>query len=196
MKATQILMDEHRVIERMISILVEASDGLEADENIPPSLFLDAADFIRGFADGCHHRKEEGVLFKAMESAGVAADAGPIAVMLREHDLGRHYTRGILSAAQKMAGGENSAKTELLQNSRNYAQLLTQHIQKEEAILFPMADRIIPMSLQDQVFEDFEKVEHEETGEGIHEKYLAMIDRLDALLKDTWKEIDSLLCLK
>jgi hemerythrin-like domain-containing protein len=184
MKATQVLMDEHRVIERMISILVKASDGIEAGENIPPSLFLDAADFIRGFADGCHHRKEEGVLFKAMQSAGVPVNAGPIAVMLMEHDLGRTHARGILSGAQKMAGGENSGKAELLQSARNYAQLLTQHIQKEDSILFPMADRVIPLSLHDQVFEDFEKVEHEETGEGIHEKYLELLDRLDILLKD------------
>jgi hemerythrin-like domain-containing protein len=183
MKATQVLMDEHRVIERMISLLEKASDGIEAGENIPPSLFLDAADFIRGFADGCHHRKEEGVLFKAMETAGVPVDAGPIAVMLMEHDLGRTYTRGILTAAQKMGAGD-PGKTELLQSARNYAHLLSGHIHKEDSILFPMADRVIPLSLHDQVLADFEKVEHEETGEGIHEKYLGLMDRLDTLLND------------
>ncbi len=64
-------------------------------------------------------------------------------------------------------------------NARGYAALLRQHIQKEDQVLFPMAGRIIPADKQEQVVEDFEKVEHEETGPGVHEKYLAMAEALE-----------------
>ena len=57
--------------------------------------------------------------------------------------------------------------------------MLKQHIQKEDQVLFPMAGRIIPVDKQEQVVEDFEKVEHEETGAGVHEKYLALADKLE-----------------
>ncbi|RPJ01063.1 MAG: hypothetical protein EHM39_03845, partial [Chloroflexi bacterium] len=71
MKATEILMDEHRVIERVLTALESAARRVEAGQALRPDFFVDAADFIRGFADGCHHMKEEGVLFKTMEDYGV-----------------------------------------------------------------------------------------------------------------------------
>ena len=53
MKATQELMMEHRVIERVVATLDQAAGRLENGEAIRPGFFLDAADFVKGFADGC-----------------------------------------------------------------------------------------------------------------------------------------------
>ena len=78
-------MAEHRVIERVIQALENAAQCLEGGRDVRPGFFVDAADFIAGFADGCHHRKEEGVLFKAMIENGVPVHGGPVAVMLYEH---------------------------------------------------------------------------------------------------------------
>ena len=72
-----------------------------------------------------------------------------------------------------------TARAEVVNNARGYAALLRQHIQKENGILFPMADQVIPVAQQDQVADDFERVEHEETGEGVHEKYLALAEALE-----------------
>src|SRR5665647_2426724 len=65
MRATEALMQEHRVIERVLDALEIAASHLERERPVRPGFFLEAADFIAGFADGCHHRKEEGVLFGA-----------------------------------------------------------------------------------------------------------------------------------
>jgi hemerythrin-like domain-containing protein len=146
---------------------------------VRPGFFLDAADFIKGFADGCHHKKEEGVLFEAMAAAGLPKQAGPIAVMLTEHEQGRAYTRGMREAAGRLAAGDASAREAVVRNALGYAALLRQHIQKENGILFPMADQVIPVAKQAQVADDFERVEHEETGEGVHEKYLALAEVLE-----------------
>jgi hemerythrin-like domain-containing protein len=179
MEATDILTAEHRVIERVISSLEIGAERLEKHGDMPAEFFLDAASFIAGFADGCHHRKEEGVLFKNMAAYGMPLEAGPIAVMLAEHEQGRRFTRGMREAATRLQSGDIQAKDTVIQNARGYAALLRQHIQKEDNILFPMANRVIPSPLHDQVLQDFEKVEHEETGEGVHEKYLALADRLE-----------------
>jgi hemerythrin-like domain-containing protein len=179
MQATQILMDEHRVIERVIGSLEAASGDLAQGGAVRPGFFLDAADFIKGFADGCHHKKEEGVLFTAMARAGMPVQAGPIAVMLAEHEQGRAYTRGMRQAAERLQAGDDSARTEVARYARAYAALLRQHINKEDCVLFPMADQVIPVAAQPQVAEDFARVEHEETGEGVHEKYLALAEALE-----------------
>jgi hemerythrin-like domain-containing protein len=179
MKATQILMNEHRVIERVLNSLDAAVARARQDDTVRPGFFIDAADFIRGFADGCHHRKEEGVLFKTMGANGMPVEGGPIGVMLYEHEQGRAFTRGMRSAAERWQAGDMSAKLETLQNASRYTALLRQHIQKEDAILFPMADRVIPQAEYAQVEQGFEHVEHEETGEGIHEKYLGLAEKLE-----------------
>jgi hemerythrin-like domain-containing protein len=183
MKATDILMSEHRVIERVIATLEIGANRIQSGQEVRPGFFIDAADFIKGFADGCHHRKEEGVLFKAMHANGMPAGQGPIAVMLSEHEQGRKFTQGMRAAALRLQSGDASARQSLVQNVLGYAVLLRQHIQKEDQVLFPMAGRIIPVDKQEQVVEDFEKVEHEETGAGVHEKYLALAEALEKEMK-------------
>jgi len=182
MQATDILSQEHRVIERVLDALQSAAQTVEAGGDIAPEFFIEAADFIRGFADGCHHHKEEGVLFKMMVENGMPAQGGPVGVMLHEHELGRQYTRGMRSAAEQWQAGDVSARERVIENALGYVTLLRQHIVKEDNILFPMAGRIIPPADHSVVLAGFEHVEHEETGEGIHEKYLALADKLQALV--------------
>lgn len=179
MEATDILSSEHRVIERVIAALEAGADRLENGQEIRVSFFTDAADFIAGFADGCHHKKEEGVLFIAMQAQGMPAQGGPIGVMLAEHEQGRIYTRAMRASAERLEQGDITAREAVVQNARGYANLLRNHIAKEDTILFPMAARVIPLDQHAQVAIDFERVEHEETGEGVHEKYLALAERLE-----------------
>ena len=179
MRATEILSEEHRVIERVISALWEAAGKLDQGQAVRPGFFLDAADFIKGFADGCHHKKEEGVLFKTMAEHGVPVHGGPIGAMLYDHDMGRKFTAQMRQAAIQLQAGDTSARQAVIENARNYSLLLNQHIAKEDNILFPMANRAIPAALYSQVDDGFEHIEHEETGAGVHEKYLALAEALE-----------------
>lgn len=179
MQATDILMSEHRVIERVIASLEAAARRLQAGQTVRPGFFLDAAEFVRGFADGCHHKKEEGVLFAALVTAGLPRETGPVGVMLAEHEQGRVYTRGMREAAAQLQSGVEAARPEVVRNALGYAALLREHIQKEDHILFPMADEMIPAAKHSAILDGFEHVEHEETGAGVHEKYLALAEALE-----------------
>lgn len=178
MEATKILMEEHRVIEKVLSSLEASVARLEAGHSVRPGFFLDAADFIKEFADGCHHRKEEGVLFPAMESAGIPRHGGPIQVMLTEHEEGRRLTRAMREAAARLSAGDSHAENQVVSSARAYAALLRQHIAKEDGILFPMADHVIGVDQQADIAKEFERIEREETA-GLHEKYLAVARALE-----------------
>jgi hemerythrin-like domain-containing protein len=179
MNATQVLMDEHRVIERVLNALEQGADRLESGQPVRPEFFLSSTDFIRGFADGCHHQKEEGVLFTRLQEQGMEPDGCPLGVMLAEHALARQYTRALTSAAQAMQAGDPGGNARAIQSSRSYVALLRRHILREDNILFPMADQVIPVEQHAEVWEDFEHIEHIETGEGVHEKYLSLADALE-----------------
>lgn len=183
MKATAILMDEHRLIERVLAALETGADRLERGERIAAGFFAEAAEFIRGFADGCHHRKEEGVLFVAMHAAGMPVEGGPIAVMLAEHEQARGLTRALREGAARMASGDRAASAQVVDAARGYARLLRAHIQKEDRILFPVAEQVIPPSQHAQVEQDFERVEREESGPDAHDRYRTLAQRLEDMVR-------------
>ena len=90
--------------------------------------------------------------------------------MLGEHQQARNYTRRLREAAERLDAGDEQAQVEVIRNARGYVALLRQHIAKEDNVLFPMAEQVIPASEHDEVATAFERLEHEEVGEGVHEK--------------------------
>lgn len=179
MKAIDVLMQEHRLIERVLDALETAAGHLDRSRSVPPAFFLEAADFIAGFADGCHHRKEEDVLFGAMIESGVPSGGGVIDMMLEEHEQGRAFVRGLRDAVRRMQAGDAAARAQVVSNVRGYVALLREHIAKEDEMLFPMADEMMSPARHDSVMEGFERVERDETGEGAHEKFHALAEKLE-----------------
>jgi hemerythrin-like domain-containing protein len=179
MEATRILMDEHRVIERVLGALEAAAARMAAGAPLRAEFFLQAADFIAAFADGCHHRKEEGALFPALEAAGIPRAGGPIGVMLAEHEEGRRITRGMREAAARMQAGEEAAAGEARWKALEYAALLRQHIMKEDHVLFPMADGAIQGREQAALTAEFARLQREETADGVQGKYRALAEALE-----------------
>ncbi|MGQ9493468.1 MAG: hemerythrin domain-containing protein [Anaerolineae bacterium] len=95
MRATEQLMEEHRAIETVLNILENVCQRLETGKAVDAEHLEHILEFIRIFADRCHHGKEEDLLFPAMEKAGIPREGGPIGVMLIEHVQGRNYVRGM-----------------------------------------------------------------------------------------------------
>ena len=179
MNATKVLMDEHRVIERVLTALETGVERLEKGDPIAPTFFLRAADFIKGFADGCHHHKEEDVLFPAMREAGLPSAGGPVGVMLEEHAEARQLTAAMRAGAERMESGDTSAHDDVARSALGYVALLRMHIAKEDEAFFPMADDAIQGPARTAIAEEFERIEREEVGQGVHERYLALAAELE-----------------
>ncbi len=173
------LVEEHDVIERMLTILNKAADLLESGEDFPAEFFLNAVDFIRHFADKCHHAKEEDVLFKLMGKRGIPAEGGPIGQMLTEHSYARQYTSRLETAAQRYQQGSQAAKEDIIENARAYAQLLSSHIFKENNILYPMAGQVFTDQDHEYLHQEFERVESEISGDGQHERYHHLVEEME-----------------
>lgn len=175
-KATEVLIDEHRVIERVLAV-VEKLTRAPVENSL--ASWKKALDFIRQFADQCHHLKEEKILFPAMEEHGIPREGGPIGVMLMEHEEGRGYVRAMVAAVALCEAKNEAAKETLLGNAKAYLRLLKEHIQKEDEILFKIADDVIPSDEQEILLRTFEEHESKEMGTGVHEKYLKVAQDLE-----------------
>lgn len=184
MTPTEILSDEHRLIVSVLDCLEEAAERLDNGNAVRPEFFLDAAEFVAGFADKCHHGKEEDILFVAMTARDMPRDSGPVAVMLQEHDEGRQYTAAFRSAAEQMKAGDASVAADVVRNVFDYVNLLREHINKEDHVLFPMAEQIIPEDTMRQVAEDFQRAIAEDAKNGVPEKYQALAKKLNQYLNE------------
>jgi len=180
MKATQQLKDEHEGVKIMLGVLGQVCRQLETTGELNRGHFEDILDFLKVFVDQCHHGKEEELLFPALEAAGIPKD-GPIRVMLQEHELGRKYVRAMSDAFAGYTAGDPSASQNIPQSAQGYVALLRDHIEKENNVLFMMADSRLSEEKQDELFEGFEKIEEERIGVGRHESFHRLLKELSAI---------------
>jgi hemerythrin-like domain-containing protein len=171
MRAIEDLVHEHRVIELVLTGLDGLAARAEAEHRVDRDAAEKALEIVRNFADRCHHGKEERTLFGLMEERGMPRTSGPLAVMRHEHELGREHVGAMLRALPGAAAGEAEASAELAAQARAYTQLLRDHIQKEDHVLYPMAERLLTPEDDARLMEAFEAIERDEMGEGVHEKY-------------------------
>ena len=173
---THILSDEDRVIDGVLAVV----ERLAAD---PAGTALDkwrlALEFFREFADGCHHVKEEKVLFPALEEHGIPVEGGPLGMMLAEHEQGREHVRSMVAALNQLQAGKAAAHESLVTHAASYTTLLREHIQKEYDNLFRMADEVVPESDQKELLKRFEAHEAEEMGAAAHDRYLKIAHDLE-----------------
>jgi len=172
-KAITDLMKEHEAILSAIQILERMIAGTEQTAIVNPKDIHDFIGFLKEFADKCHHGKEEGFLFPAMIGAGIPDRGGPIGVMLAEHAQGRKLIRDMEESISKAVD-----RMKLAQAAREYASLLRNHIQKENTILFPMAERVLTETQLEKLYEGFEEHEEKVIGQGRHEELHAMLNSL------------------
>lgn len=178
MKSTEVLKEEHGGVKIMLRILGKVSDRLESGQSVPPENLDRILEFLKVFVDRCHHAKEEDFLFPAMERAGIPREGGPIGVMLAEHAKGREYVRGMSDAVAGCKRGDRDAVVRFTSNARSYTELLLAHIDKEDEVLYPLADGKLDEATDRKLVEDFEKVEEERVGHGKHEEFHWLMEEL------------------
>jgi hemerythrin-like domain-containing protein len=180
MRTTEILMEEHRVIEQVLACLDKIAEAAFEKGAVDVASARDVLSFLRTFADGCHHKKEEERLFPAMERCGLPREAGPTAVMRYEHETGRAFIRRMDEALTAYEKGAPGTADRYAFEARGFVELLRDHIAKEDQVLFPMADRMLPANVQTELLAGFEHAEKHELGEGTHERFLALASSLAA----------------
>lgn len=171
------LVQEHRLILRMLDLLEKNARLLEKGESVDYRFFLDGIDFIRNYADRFHHAKEEDVLFEALVKNGMPREHSPVAAMLVEHDLGRAYVRGMEEAAVRALAGEPGQEPVIVENALGYLTLLREHIAKEDQILYPLAERVLPEEARGAILEGYQRAEA--AAEGVEASYLAVVERYE-----------------
>ncbi len=174
---TAVLSQEHQVILRMLKVFERILDEADATGHVDGADSGEVLDFLRTFADRCHHFKEEDLLFPSLLGKGLPGEQGPVAVMLMEHREGRSHVRELTLQLDAAAKGDAEALSTFSGCARAHAALLRDHIAKEDQVLFPLAERALdPRTKQEllRAFEEAETLHHP----GTHERMLDIARRL------------------
>jgi hemerythrin-like domain-containing protein len=174
---TQVMVDEHQLILRMIALVERKTALLEAGRFQDWQFFLDAVDFIRNYADRFHHAKEEDVLFVELVRNGMPEKRSPIEAMHIEHEQGRAHVRTIETAAKKALAGETRQEAVIAEHAKGYATLLRSHIEKEDTVLYPLSERALPEEVRERMLVAY--AEAEARTPGLEERYRQMVEKYE-----------------
>jgi hemerythrin-like domain-containing protein len=136
------LMIEHRLIERMINVMQRELRRLEKERKANPVFIETAVDFIRTYADRCHHGKEEDILFRDLRKKSLSEDHKRIVnELMEEHRWGRKTTGRLVEANEEYREGDEGAIDTIIECMGALIDFYPKHIEKEDKHFFiPIMD--------------------------------------------------------
>jgi hemerythrin-like domain-containing protein len=183
MKPTENLNSEHKDILELLGIMSRISKNIISNEVFYTSDIEEIIDFLKHFIEKSHHKKEE-IFYPILSGVDNLKDKEELSVMLYEHVLSRNYLKDINSCVINCKIGNSFSQDLLAESMMKYVVLIKNHINKEEKIIFPMADKILNETQQREVFSQFEKIEHKIVEHDFHGHYHRLLDKLKSKYPD------------
>jgi hemerythrin-like domain-containing protein len=128
MKPIGPLMQEHRLIEKMLN-LIETGRCMETDTGV--TFPAGVVRFFRDYIDASHHAKEELFLFKALEDKPLSEEHRRLMTeLIQEHAQAREF----LALIERGLAGSHFKELEI--QCRKISALYRKHIEKEDHRFF------------------------------------------------------------
>ncbi|HIJ79145.1 MAG: PAS domain-containing protein [Desulfobulbaceae bacterium] len=168
------LVAEHEMIERAMAVLKEQL--LKLQDNAQDTIKLQRAiDFLLEFGDKIHNKKEEEHLFPLMEQRGIPREGGPLGVMLMEHEAERGLLATMLLKVSGLKKAAADARLRFRDEGLEYLAIRSEHIWKENDVLYPMARRVFKDNDNAELIDHFARINTETYGPEAWDKFTRMV---------------------
>ena len=161
---------EHVFILKVVAVMVSLEDRVGKGFDVDPDTLRSIVEFLRIYADRCHHGKEEVYLFTFLQKKGVPLTGCPLGALLHEHKIGREWVGKFAEAIEGYAKDRSGGRGALQESMKALAALYPNHIWKEDYLLSPMANKLLSGSEQEGLRNTFEDAERE-LGSELHRKW-------------------------
>ena len=179
MNAFDMLRKEHRIIEQVLRCVDSICSKWYLKSTVDTSLARSALVFLLEFADGCHHHKEEALLFPQLEKHK-SSKSTQLSRLLDEHRICRQLLGRMCRAIDRYDAGEHDAGDEFAALVSHYVPLLKRHIALEDQDLFVIASEKLSTTEMEGLQTQFVQLDH--TSRFADEKYLKLAYHLTAQL--------------
>jgi len=171
------LMKEHRLIERVVALLGDELEREKSSGQADHDFILQAAEFMRTYADRCHHGKEEDILFRDLQEKDLSDEHQEMLQrLLDDHAFAREHSGALVEATERYAGGDGDALGRMTECLQALVDLYPAHIATEDDEFFPAAMDYLDDDEQAAMLDEFREFDREL----IHEKYRAAVEDLEA----------------
>ena len=131
------MMIEHRLIERMIAVMRNELDRFLREKKADPQIITTFVDFVRTYADRCHHGKEEDILFRELKKKALSEEhRDTMNQLVKDHQWARQQTRDLVNATEKYGAGDEDMFLIITARLNALTEFYPQHIEKEDKHFF------------------------------------------------------------
>jgi len=177
------LMIEHRLIERMIALMSQELERIRNNIAVDPEfafvdpVFIDTAvDFLRIYADRCHHGKEEDILFAELGAKDLAPDLKKtMDDLTAQHVQARQYTGELVKAKENYLRQEPEAVNQILSYLDQLTSMYPQHITTEDRHFFIPCMEYFTAEEKDAMLEKMWEFDRKM----IHERYEGVVSAIE-----------------
>lgn len=171
-----LLMKEHRLIERFIRLLKKETDKMVETEKVDSNFIVTAVDFLRTYADSCHHGKEEGILFKALSEKPLSDDdIKMMRELIEEHIYARKKVNNLEKSKESYLKGDVGALKDTVQLMIDLVEFYPMHINKEDKQFFYSSTEYFSQQEQKEMLKEFWEFDRKL----VHEKYQQITERIE-----------------
>jgi hemerythrin-like domain-containing protein len=176
MQARGPLMIEHRLIERMLSVIKGVLAKIESEHKVDPVIVDAAVDFIRMYADRTHHGKEEDILFRELKNKPLSAeDRRIMRELIEDHVFGRLTTQALVDATNRYRNADETALADIADKLQTLVEFYPKHIEKEDKVFFPSVRGCFTDEEDQAMLAEFWEFDRKI----IHEKYKSVVEDLE-----------------
>ena len=181
----EILLDEHKLVERVFAIVNKILEKLKDNKEIPATAFWKLVEFIRGYADVIHHSKEEDILFSQMQEHDEDLSTevkDQIGVLIDEHIQGLDIANEMHKGIREYRRGHPAAREHMLSTVTDYLNLMKPHFESEEEDVFPSMVGVLSQKEKDDMKADFDRFDNLLGGAEVHKRYKQIVKDLESEL--------------
>lgn len=170
------LMLEHKLILRAVALMEKEQDKIGNGGQTNPSLIDSIVDFLRNYADRCHHGKEEDILFSELAKKPMYIEHKKIMQeLLDEHVIARKTVGELFLAKEKYVSGVRIAAKDIAIRLKELTKLYPAHIEKENKNFFVPCMQYFSKQEQDNMLKEFWDFDRSL----VHEKYTKIVEGLE-----------------
>ncbi|HET7617592.1 MAG TPA: hemerythrin domain-containing protein [Vicinamibacterales bacterium] len=182
MKTVELMIEEHRLIERMLHVLDEAAGILERGGSAPAGMLAGILEFSRTFADAGHHAKEEDIFFPALAAHGLQPDASAVGALQVQHDSGRRLVAEMSALLPAVGRRELIACQAFAAAARDYVGLLREHIQLENHLFAEYAEEHLTADEDAALRERMDAVDRDRASGAPPDRFARMVAEYEEAL--------------
>jgi hemerythrin-like domain-containing protein len=174
------LMVEHRLIEQMVGVMEKEVSRIRQTKSVDPEFIDSAVDFIRTYADRCHHGKEEDILFRDMAKKKLSKEhRGIMCQLIEEHVWGRKITGELAEANESYLKMGAEVIPKIIDSMEQLARFYPPHIEKEDKHFFIPVMEYFTRKEQDKMLAEMAEFDKRL----IHDKYRKVVEDMKSRIK-------------